>query len=203
MTTAIYIKSMRTSNELQIGKAGEYLVCADAVIMGLIAYPSEQGLPYDVVIDTGKSLLKCQVKTTSGVRTVPQRNTESKAYIFNIKRHGKNAQKRYGIEEVDLFALCDLETRSVIYLQSHDLPETINIRSDALRGTYYDEKGAIDFKNVQRLFAEGRSRREISEALSLNYSTVSRMTNADYKPYVSQARYWSDYKKTKEWFYEL
>jgi hypothetical protein len=80
---------MRISSELQTGKAGEYLVCADLILKGLIAFPSEQGLPYDVLLDTGKKLLKVQVKTTEGVRTVQQRAKETKCYIFNIKRHGK------------------------------------------------------------------------------------------------------------------
>ena len=37
---------------LECGKAGEYLVCADLILKGYIAYPSEQGLPYDVVMVT-------------------------------------------------------------------------------------------------------------------------------------------------------
>ena len=42
---------MRISNELQKGKAGEYLVCADLILKGFVAFISEQGLPYDVVLD--------------------------------------------------------------------------------------------------------------------------------------------------------
>ena len=38
---------IRDSKQLQIGKAGEYLVCADLIMKGFIAFPSEQGLPYD------------------------------------------------------------------------------------------------------------------------------------------------------------
>ena len=41
--------SIRKSNMLQIGKAGEYLVCADLILKGYIAFLSEQGLPYDVI----------------------------------------------------------------------------------------------------------------------------------------------------------
>ena len=79
---------MRTSKEMQTGKAGEYLVCADLILKGFVAFPSEQGLPYDVLLDTGNKLLKVQVKTTMGARKVPQRNTETSAYIFNVKRNG-------------------------------------------------------------------------------------------------------------------
>jgi hypothetical protein len=35
--------------DLQLGKAGEYLVCADLILKGHIAFPSEQGLSFEVV----------------------------------------------------------------------------------------------------------------------------------------------------------
>ena len=78
--------SIRKSNMLQIGKAGEYLVCADLILKGYIAFLSEQGLPYDVLLDNGNKLVKIQVKTTQSYKSIPQRNIDSKAYIFNIKR---------------------------------------------------------------------------------------------------------------------
>ena len=97
---------MRISSELQVGKAGEYLVCCDLVMKGFVAFLSEQGLPYDVLLDNGSKLLKIQVKTCSGPRTIPQRATDTKAYIFNIKRHGKNNVQRYKDNEVDIFCSC-------------------------------------------------------------------------------------------------
>ena len=69
-------------NDLQIGKAGEYLVCADLITQGFIAYPSEQGLKYDVVVDTGKKLYKIQVTTTRTYRAIPQRKDYTPAYLF-------------------------------------------------------------------------------------------------------------------------
>ena len=86
---------IRDSKQLQIGKAGEYMVCSDLILKGFIAFPSEQGLPYDVLLDTGEKILRVQVKTTEGHRIIPQRNVETKAYIFNVKRCGKNNKKRY------------------------------------------------------------------------------------------------------------
>ena len=52
---------LRLSDDLQVGKAGEYLVCFDLIMKGFVAYPSEQGLPYDLVLDTGNKMLKIQV----------------------------------------------------------------------------------------------------------------------------------------------
>ena len=80
---------IRDSKQLQVGKAGEYLVCADLIIKGFVAFPSEQGLPYDVLLDTGEKLLKVQVKTTEKPRLVQQRDNPLPAYIFSIKREFK------------------------------------------------------------------------------------------------------------------
>ena len=35
---------------------------SDLIMKGFIAFPSEQGLPYDVLLDNGDKLLKVQVK---------------------------------------------------------------------------------------------------------------------------------------------
>lgn len=194
---------MRKSNELQIGKAGEYIVCADLIIKGLIAYPSEQGLPYDVVIDNGTKLIKCQVKTTERPRVIPQRKKETFAYIFNIKRHGKGNTKRYTNEEIDIFALVELENKTVIYLKNEDTPDTINIRVDSLRGSYYDEKGMADYKDVMRLKDQGITQTEASKECGLAVATINRMWQDGYIPFKTTARYWSDYKRDKTWFNDL
>lgn len=200
---------MRTSNEMQIGKAGEYIACADLIIKGLIAYPSEQGLPYDVLIDTGKKLLRCQVKTTEKPRKVPQRSKESFAYIFNIKRHGKNMQKQYTPQEVDVFALVELENRQVVYLTNNEMPSTINLRVDSLRGSYYDEKGIQDYHKLMKEihFCESQkinwTQTGMAELLGLNVAQINRMLKPEFKPFKSQAKYFSDLEKNKEWFYEL
>jgi len=193
----------RKSNELQIGKAGEYLVCADLIIKGFVAFISEQGLPYDVLLDTGEKIYKVQVKTTSDVRIVPQRKMESKMYIFNIGKHGKNNLKRYTSSEVDLYALVCLKTRQVGYLLPKDMPETINIRADELRGTYYDEKGVKDYQEVMLLRAQGLNQTQISKRINIGVATVNRMCADGYKPFLTNARYFSDFIREAEWFYGI
>jgi hypothetical protein len=128
------------SKELQMGKAGEYLVCADLILADYVAYPSEQGLPYDVVLDTGVKLLKIQVKTTEKPRKIPQRVKDSFAYIFNIKRNGKGNKQRYVDNDVDIFALVALDSRTIAYMPNKELKTTMNFRVPKLRGSYYDEK---------------------------------------------------------------
>lgn len=194
---------MRKSKELQLGKAGEYMVCADLILKGLISYPSEQGLPYDVLCDTGEKLLKIQVKTTSGPRVVPQRKKETRCYIFNIKRNGKNGRGRYGKDEIDLFALVCIDSGQIGYITPNEMPDTINIRVDSLCGTYYDEKGVADFHKVNQLYNIGKSQSQISVELGISASTVSKMLQSDYTPHLTSARYMSDFIRDNEWFYGL
>jgi len=195
---------MRKSDQLQIGKAGEYITCGDLIIKGLIAYPSEQGLPYDVVIDNGKKLLKCQVKTTLQPRIIPQRSKKTLAYIFNIKRHGTNNQKIYTDNEVDVFALVCLDTKRVGYIKNCDMPTTINIRVDDMRGKYYDEKGIKDYESVMRMRKETNyNQTKIARVLNIHTATVNRMLKSNYVPFVTGARYFNEFEQSFDWFLKL
>ena len=194
---------MIDSKEMQIGKAGEYLVCADLILKGFVAYPSEQGLPYDVVLDIDGKLYKVQVKTTTTYRTIPQRKDDMKSYIFSIKRKGKYGKKRYGKDEIDIFALVCLDTKQVGYLRNGDMPYTLNLRVDSLRGTYYDEKGKQDMEKCRELYKQGMTRNEISETLGLHISSVYRYLNNNYSPFITTARYFSDIVRDRKWFNEL
>ena len=194
---------IRDSKQLQIGKAGEYLVCADLIMKDFIAFPSEQGLPYDVLLDTGKKLLKVQVKTTEKPYLVKQRKNPIPAYVFHIKRAGKNGKTRYEEREIDLFALVCLDTMKIGYLTNKEMPTTINIRVDAFRGSYYDEKGIQDFEKVKELNKTIKNQREISRITGISESAVSRYLKDDWKPFETKARYFSDFIRNKEWFYGI
>jgi len=194
---------IRDSKQLQIGKAGEYLVCADLILKGFVSFPSEQGLPYDVLLDTGEKLLKVQVKTTEKPRIIPQRDKESYAYIFNIKRCGKNGKNKYQTNEIDLFALVCIDTKKIGYLISKEMPETINIRVDSLKGNYYDEKGIEDFYLVNELYKTEKNKSKIAIKLGLGQATVSRYLNPKFKPHKTNARYFSDFERDFNWFLKL
>ena len=194
---------IRDSKELQIGKAGEYLVCADLILKGFIAFPSEQGLPYDVMLDTGYKILKVQVKTTEKPRRVLQRVKKSEFYSFNIKRAGKNGKTIYSKKEIDLFALVCLDTMQVGYLANMDMPTTINIRVDSLRGTYHDEKGIADYNKVVSLYKTIKNQSEIARITNLAVATVNRYLKEGYTPYQTNARYFSDLTRNKDWFYTI
>jgi len=130
---------MNDISDMQIGKAGEYLVCADLIAKGFIAYPSEQGLPYDVVMDDGSKLLKVQVKTTRTHKQKPQRVNNNNTYAFNIKRCGKGNKSTITSESCDIFALVALDAKVIGYMPNADVKQTMFFRVDSMRGTYKDE----------------------------------------------------------------
>lgn len=112
-------------NDLQIGKAGEYLVCADLILKGHIAFPSEQGLSFDVVLVADNKLYKMQVKTTRKVQAVPQRKNRTDKYIFHVRRCGKGGRQSYEVNDVDIFALVALDTKTIGYLKAGDVKQTM------------------------------------------------------------------------------
>lgn len=119
-------------NDLQIGQAGEYLVCADLIVLGYDAFLGTQGLPFDVVVRVKDRLLKVQVKTTMMPRTLVG---YPPTYLFHIKRFGKGGGKRYPKGMIDIFALVALDIKEVGYL----LPEeVVHTRSFRVPGTKYD-----------------------------------------------------------------
>jgi len=164
---------MKDITDLQIGKAGEYLVCADLIIAGFIAYPSEQGLPYDLILDIGGKLLKVQVKTTRGAKNIPQRKTDIPAYIFHIGNNGKlNRRKKYNKEHVDLFALVCLKTKNIAYVPFFDCKTTMNFRVPSLRGQYHDEQSIRIKEDVIDLKSKDYSCSNIAKELNMSLSNV-------------------------------
>jgi hypothetical protein len=112
-------------DDLQAGKAGEYLVCADLILKGYVAFPSEQGLPFDVVLAIDGKLYKIQVKTTRTVQAVPQRKNRTEKYIFHIRRCGKCGRQSYKENDVDIFAIVALDTKTIGYLKADRVKQTM------------------------------------------------------------------------------
>lgn len=126
-------------DDMQVGKAGEYLVCADLISRGYIAYLSEQGLPYDVVLDTGESLIKIQVKATRTHKQTPQRISHINTYAFNVKRCGNGNKQVRTEKSCDIFALVALDEKQIGYMKNQDIKQTMFFRVESMRGSYRDE----------------------------------------------------------------
>ena len=116
---------MDTLNDLQVGKIGEHLVCADLIMKGHIAFPTEQGLSFDVMLVANNKLYKIQVKTTRQIQAVPQRKLRTDKYIFHIRRCGKGGRRSYLKNEVDIFAMVALDTKTIGYLKASEAKQTM------------------------------------------------------------------------------
>lgn len=103
-------------DDLELGKAAEYLVVADLILQGQRAYLTDQGLPYDVVVDIDGRLLRIQVKATRCCRPVPQRAAFTPGYFFHVRRSGKGGRRRYVGSEFDIIAFAAMDVRAIAYM---------------------------------------------------------------------------------------
>lgn len=115
--------------DLELGKAAEYLVVADLILQGYRAYLTDQGLPYDVVVDIAGRLLRVQVKATRCERPVPQRVAFTPGYLFHVRRAGKGGARKYAGDEFDILAFVALDIRAIAYMPFTDgLRQSIILR---------------------------------------------------------------------------
>jgi hypothetical protein len=136
---------MHDLSELEVGKAAEHLVVADLILLGRRAYLSDQGLPYDVVVDIDGRLIRLQVKATRKPKPIPQRAVREAAYMFHTRRGGKGGQRRYSAIHFDMLALVALDIRQIAYMAfTSDIPGCINLRTVGSQ----PRKNATRLKNI-------------------------------------------------------
>lgn len=113
---------MSISRELNLGRAGEYLVLADLLLNGYQAFDSGQGANYDLILENknGK-LIKIQVKTTEKIKSWNGTKKVTDSYQFHVKRCGKNGNKFYSETDFDLYALVMLDINKIAYLPNKGL----------------------------------------------------------------------------------
>ena len=162
-------------SDMQAGKAGEYLVCADLILHGYVAFPSEQGLSYDVVTDVNGRLVRIQVKATRQPVDVPQRVSRVPGYLFHVRRMGKGGRRHYEQGDVDMFALVALDTRTIGYVSVARARTTMLFRVPALQGKYRGESQFERKAEILRLRGEGLSYRKIAAVLSVDSSYAHRV----------------------------
>jgi hypothetical protein len=187
---------MITISDMDAGKAGEYIVCADLILAGVTAFPSDQALPFDVVADVNGRLIKIQVKTTRGPRQVPQRIACISSYLFNIKQHGKNKSRIYQAGDVDIFALVALDTKEIGYIPALEVKQTMCFRCPHLESQYHNNIVAARDAQIPILRAEGKQFKEIAEILGVHISYAHR-TYAKGRPVEKIGRTLSDFTFTK------
>jgi hypothetical protein len=127
--------------DLELGRAAEHLVVADLILSGYRAYLTEQGLPYDLVIDFEGTLYRVQVKASRCAKRMPQRAMVTPAYLYNVRRAGKGGRRRYADDEFDIVALVAMDLRIAAYLPFKGrVLQTIYLRPPGHRGSARTER---------------------------------------------------------------
>ena len=181
---------MKNLNDLQIGIAGEYLVCADLLLKGYKAFPSEQGMHYDVILDFNNKLYKIQVKTTREPLLVPQRVNDTKKYMFQVRRCGKGGRKSYQENDVDIFALVALDTKQIGYLKSVDTKQSMFFLPE---GVIPVKDTTLQKNNIKTMRSKGYTFKQISEELNVDTAYAHRVCQGKQDKSFSR-NYLSNYK---------
>ena len=168
------------------GKAGVHLVCADLIMQGYIAFPSEEALPFDVVSIINNRIYKIQVKTTRKPRRL-QRRGNNNGYLFHITRMGKGGKKNYSEEDVDLFALVALDSHEIGYLSRTQIKRTMIFKDKSI----YEDVIKIRDK-ITSLKSDGMNTRNISKEIGIKQKEVLQIYSNN-KTFRRSWRFISDY----------
>lgn len=125
-----------TKRGIEIGTAGEHIVCADLLLAGHRATLSGAGMPYDVVADIDGRCLRVAVKSCLQPKPRPGREGSKHRYYFNFQRQqmrwdGKRSRHNYTAEDADIVALVGLDRRQVGYLWIGHAKSSIWIEADS------------------------------------------------------------------------
>lgn len=134
-----------TKRGIELGTAGEHLVCADLLCRGHRAFMSAAGLPYDVVADIGGKLVRIAVKSTSKPKERPGRAGSKFRYrfmLFRAARHssGEYSRQLYTRAECDVIAMVALDTKRVAYMSVDASPQIMWIEADTEQAEYRSGK---------------------------------------------------------------
>jgi len=123
-------------NAFFVGKAAEHFVCFDLLSVGVEAFLSDQGLPYDVICDVDSRLIRLQVKGCTSPRNMNATGRNERiGYTFHVRRRGKNGRgKRLDSSHCDLVACVALDIMAVRYMRVETSRQTIQFASP---GTNY------------------------------------------------------------------
>ena len=123
---------------IELGKAAEHIVCADLILKGFRAFLSDQGLPYDIVVDLGLRMVRVQVKGTLKPKNVSASSRQARIYYcWTPRRRGKSGKgARLSSEHCDIVALVALDIRAVAYFPVSACGEMVTLGTEHKPGAY-------------------------------------------------------------------
>ncbi|HCQ7399752.1 TPA: hypothetical protein ACYESC_003309 [Klebsiella pneumoniae] len=112
-------------NELEMGKCGEYYAIFSLTKQGFICFPSDQGLPYDIVVQSEGRLLRGQVRSTLRMRDYGK---SKNVYRFST-RTGKGSIRATQCGCCDFYAFVVIEDEKIGFMAAMELTSCKNIGS--------------------------------------------------------------------------
>lgn len=107
--------------ELSLGKCGEYYAIFTLSKQGYTVYGSDQGLPYDIIVDVEGTLLRGQVKSTWGTGDYGKSKS---VYRFGT-RSGKGGKRTKALM-CDFYAFVAIHDEKIGFMASDELISSIN-----------------------------------------------------------------------------
>ncbi len=115
---------LKLQDNLMIGKAGEHLACFDLIMKGFNAFLSDQGLPFDILVENNGKIYRGQVKSVRRMYKYYGRKDGHKAHaVYRFTTRSGNPRKNRVTElnESDFYAFVVLPKKIVAYIWTKDL----------------------------------------------------------------------------------
>lgn len=144
-------------SELEMGKCGEYYAIFRLSKQGFVCFLSDQGLPYDIVVEANGRLLKGQVRSTLKMRDYGKSK--------NVYRFSTRTGKGYGRAALqgacDFYAFVVIEEEKIAFMSSSELSSTKNpgalIQTMEFRSSSGIYPGRIYSNGTQRMLDFSRN----------------------------------------------
>ena len=117
------------TDALELGKSAEHIVCADLMLAGYRTFLTDQGLPYDVVVDINGRLIRIQVKSTTKAKNANTKGRHANfVYVFHVRSRGRFGKgERLNKKHCDIIALVALDTRIVAYFAVDSVAQSVSL----------------------------------------------------------------------------
>ncbi len=125
---------------LGIGSAGEYLTMFEAYLAGYKAHAVGDQSKYDIIVDTGKKLLRTQVKST----TTPSKAKHIQSFRYQIRRKvAREYLDPYEINDFELYAFACIPLRRVAFIPHKDITNNFKVTIRLEEHNFYTLDRAI------------------------------------------------------------